>query len=38
MASWRVGYFYCHYSIVLHLEPYDSVFITPLGSNVIMVT
>lgn len=38
MALWRVGYFYCHYSIVFQLEPHGSVFITLVGSDVIMVT
>lgn len=33
-----VSYFYCHYSIVLQLGLGGGVFITPVDSDVIMVT
>lgn len=38
MVSWRVSYFYCHYSIVIQLGLGGGVFITPAGSDVIVVT
>lgn len=38
MVLWSEGYFYCHYSIVIQLELSGGVFITPVGSDVIMVT
>lgn len=38
MVLWSVSYFYCHYSIVIQLGLDGGVFITPVGSDVIIVT
>ena len=38
MVFWSVGYFYCHYSIVIQPGLGGGVFITPVGSDVITVT